>query len=77
MLLSTFILVVIGWPMCIYTPKLMSLDRQLILSAAFGLLTGVFTLNNSVFDVFLLCLFGTIGCYMSGTATRLQPLPSP
>jgi putative tricarboxylic transport membrane protein len=65
MLLSTFILVVIGWPMCIYTLKLMSLDRQLILIGCLWLtLAGVFTLNNSVFDVFLLCLFGTIGYYM-------------
>ena len=65
MLLTTFILVIIGWPMCIYTLKLMALDRQLILIGCIWLtLAGVFTLNNSVFDVFLLFLFGVVGYCM-------------
>jgi putative tricarboxylic transport membrane protein len=45
--------------------KLMTLDRQLILIGCILLtMIGVFTLNNSVFDVFMLCLFGAIGYIM-------------
>jgi putative tricarboxylic transport membrane protein len=65
MLISTLILALIGWPMSIYTLKLMSLNRQLILLGCVWLtLVGVFTLNNSAFHVFLLVLFGLVGYWM-------------
>jgi putative tricarboxylic transport membrane protein len=65
MMASTLWLALIGWPMSIYTLKLMTLNRQLILIGCVALtLIGVFTLKNSVFDVFLLILFGTIGYFM-------------
>jgi len=65
MLASTFILALIGWPMSIYTLKLMTLNRQLILVGCVALtLVGVYTLNNSTFNVFLLVLFGAVGYYM-------------
>jgi len=49
MLISTFILVLTGWPMSLYMLKLMTLDRQLILIGCILLtMIGVFTLNNSV-----------------------------
>ena len=45
--------------------KLMTLDRQLILIGCVALtMIGVFTLNNSIFDVFVLVLFGVIGYFM-------------
>jgi putative tricarboxylic transport membrane protein len=65
MLASTLILVLIGWPMSIYTLKLMTLDRQLILIGCTWLtIIGIFSLNNSVFDLFLMILFGVIGYFM-------------
>ena len=65
MLISTFLLVLTGWPMSLYMLKLMTLDRQLIMIGCILLtMIGVFTLNTSVFDVFLLCLFGWIGYIM-------------
>ena len=43
----------------------MTLDRQLILIGCVALtMIGVFTLNNSIFDVFLMVLFGVIGYFM-------------
>jgi putative tricarboxylic transport membrane protein len=65
MLGSTFLLALIGWPVCLYMLKLMTLDRQLILIGCVLLtMIGVFTLRNSTFDVFVLVLFGAIGYYM-------------
>ena len=65
MLASTIWLIAIGWPMSIYTMKLMTLNRQLILIGSLALcLIGVYTLNYSVFSVFLVVLFGLIGCIM-------------
>jgi putative tricarboxylic transport membrane protein len=65
MLASTFILVLVGWPMSIYTLKLMTLNRQFILIGCVWLtLIGVFTLNNSIFDVFVMVLLGLVGYYM-------------
>jgi putative tricarboxylic transport membrane protein len=51
--------------MSIYTLKLMTLDRQLIFIGCTWLTSiGVFTIKGSVFDVFLLVLFGAVGYYM-------------
>lgn len=65
MMASTVWLAVLGWPMSIYTLKLMTLNRQLILIGCVALtLIGVFTLKTSTFDVFVMILFGLIGYYM-------------
>jgi putative tricarboxylic transport membrane protein len=57
--------VLLGWPMSLYMLKLMSLDRQLIMIGCILLtMIGVFTLNNSATEVFVLVLFGAIGYYM-------------
>lgn len=45
--------------------KLVLLDRRVILPVALALtLTGVFALNRSMFDVFVLITFGVIGYFM-------------
>jgi putative tricarboxylic transport membrane protein len=65
MIASTLILALVGWPMSIYTLKLMTLNRQLILIGSVWLtFIGVFTFNGSVFEVYLLILFGVIGYFM-------------
>jgi len=62
---ATFMLAIIGWPMSLSMLKLINLDRQLIFIGALGLcIVGVFSLNNSVFDVFLMLLFGMVGYFM-------------
>jgi putative tricarboxylic transport membrane protein len=65
MMASTVWLIAIGWPISIYTLKLMTLNRQLILIGSVALcLIGVFSLNGSFFSVFLLIFFGLVGYYM-------------
>jgi putative tricarboxylic transport membrane protein len=65
MLGATFLLALVGWPMSIYTLKLMTLDRQVILVGCVALtLVGVFSLRGSTFDVFVMLFFGAIGYYM-------------
>jgi putative tricarboxylic transport membrane protein len=62
---STLWLIAIGWPISIYMLKLMTLNRQAILVGSIVLcLIGVYTLNNSIFSVFMLVLFGLIGYFM-------------
>jgi putative tricarboxylic transport membrane protein len=51
--------------MCKILLKVVTLDRQLILGGALGLcIIGVFSLNNSVFDVFVMLFFGGVGYFM-------------
>jgi putative tricarboxylic transport membrane protein len=65
MMASTLWLAVIGWPMSIYTLKLMTLDRQLVLISCVAItMVGTFTLNYSTFDIFVLLLFGVVGYFM-------------
>jgi putative tricarboxylic transport membrane protein len=55
----------LGWPMSLYMLKLMGLDRQLIMiGCIFLTMLGVFTLNSSITEVFVLVVFGFIGYYM-------------
>ena len=45
--------------------KLMTLNRQVILVGSVALcLIGVYTLNNSIFSVFMLVFFGLVGYFM-------------
>ena len=62
---STLMLMAMGWFICGALLKVVTLDRQLILSGALALcMLGVYTLNRSTWDVFLLILFGVIGYFM-------------
>ena len=62
---ATFILAIIGWPICGMLLKVVSIDRTLVLGTALALcMLGIFTLNRSIFDVFLMTFFGIIGYFM-------------
>ena len=61
----TLIMAVLGWPVQFYLLKTVTLDRSLILIGSVALcIVGVFSLNRSVFDVFLMVLFGMVGYIM-------------
>ena len=65
LLLATIVLALIGWPIARGLLMLIRLDRQLVLVGALALtMIGTFTLNRSVFDVFLLLFFGVVGYFM-------------
>ncbi|MCJ7640536.1 MAG: tripartite tricarboxylate transporter permease [Desulfobacterales bacterium] len=62
---STVMLILMGWYICRILLWTVSFDRTLVLGTALALtMLGVFTLNRSVFDVFLTVLFGVIGYFM-------------
>jgi putative tricarboxylic transport membrane protein len=62
---ATFILAITGWWMSLSMLKLLTLDRQLILVGSVAItVVGVYLLDYSTFDVFLLCLFGAVGYFM-------------
>ena len=62
---STLMLMAMGWFICGALLKVVTLDRQLILSSALALcMLGVYTLNRSSWEVFLSILFGVIGYFM-------------
>ena len=61
---SLFVLL-IGWPLGKLLLKLILLDRRVVLPIALGLtMIGVYALNRSVFDVYVLIGFGFIGYFM-------------
>jgi putative tricarboxylic transport membrane protein len=65
LLAPTIMLAITGWPMCRLLLKVVTLDRQLILSGALALcMVGVFSLNSSVFDVFVMLFFGGVGYFL-------------
>jgi putative tricarboxylic transport membrane protein len=62
----TIFLLLIGWPICRVLLKVVTIDRTLVLVGALGLcMIGVFSLNTSIFDVFLMVLFGAVGYFMT------------
>src|SRR5690606_6116583 len=62
---GTVVLAIIGWWIARALLKLVTLDRSLVLVGALGLtMMGVYTVDRSVFDVFLLIFFGVIGYFM-------------
>jgi putative tricarboxylic transport membrane protein len=65
LLAPTIMLAITGWPMCMVLLKVVTLDRQLIILGALALcMIGVFSINSSIFDVFVMLLFGVIGYFM-------------
>jgi putative tricarboxylic transport membrane protein len=61
----TLIMALLGWPLQFYLLKVVTLDRSLILTGSVALcIVGVFSFNRSVFDVFLMILFGIVGYIM-------------
>jgi putative tricarboxylic transport membrane protein len=65
LLAPTIMLAIIGWPICRMLLKVVVLDRQLILGGSLALcMIGVFSLNRSIFDVFVMIFFGGVGYFM-------------
>jgi putative tricarboxylic transport membrane protein len=62
---ATLILALIGWPICGLLLKVVTFDRSLVLMGSLALcMLGIFTINRSLFAVFLLIVFGIVGYYM-------------
>lgn len=62
---GSLFLLIAGWPTGKLLLKVVLLDRRAVLPVALALtLVGVFALERSLFDVFLLVLFGVIGYFM-------------
>jgi putative tricarboxylic transport membrane protein len=65
LLAATLMLALIGWHICRVLLKVVTLDRTLVLATALGLcMLGIFTLNRSPFDVFIMLIFGIFGYFM-------------
>jgi putative tricarboxylic transport membrane protein len=65
LLVATIMLVVIGWSIARLLLRLVTFDRSLVLVGALVLtMVGTYSIDRSVFDVFLLLLFGVIGYFM-------------
>jgi putative tricarboxylic transport membrane protein len=64
-LAATLFLAVLGWPIAKTLLKVVTLDRSLILMGALALcMLGIFTINRSIFDVFIMLVFGIAGYFM-------------
>lgn len=62
---GSIFLLVAGWPTGKLLLKVVLLDRRVVLPVAMSLtLIGVYALNRSLFDVYLLVIFGFIGYFM-------------
>ena len=61
----TLIMAVLGWPIQSLLLKAVSVDRTLLLTGSVTLcLVGVFSFHRSLFDVFVMILFGMVGYIM-------------
>jgi putative tricarboxylic transport membrane protein len=62
---TTFYLALIGWPLCMMLYKIVTLDRTVIIIGALALcILGVWTINNSSFDVLVMLALGVVGYFM-------------
>ena len=62
---ATIFLTIVGWPIARVMAKLVSLDRSAVTaSVLILLLIGVFSLNQSLFDVVVCLVAGLVGYYM-------------
>lgn len=62
---ASIMLALIGWFIARALLKLVTFDRSLVLVGALAMtMVGVFAIDRSVFDVFLLIVFGVIGYFM-------------
>lgn len=65
LLVSTIILVIVGWPIARATFWITTLDRSVVTVCALALVVvGVFTLRQSIFDVTVALIAGGIGYFM-------------
>lgn len=61
---SIFIML-LGWPLGRLLLKVVLLDRKVVLPVALGVtIIGVYSLQRSVFDIYVLMVFGVIGYFM-------------
>jgi len=62
---TTAMLALMGWPLCMILYKIVTIDRTAIIVGALALcMLGVWTINNSSFDVLVMLAFGVIGYFM-------------
>ncbi len=62
---ATVLLALIGWPISKALVYLVRLDRTMVLVGALGLtMLGIYTINRSVLEVFLMLGFGVVGYFM-------------
>ena len=62
---TTFMLAIIGWPLCMILYKIVTIDRTIVLLGALALcMLGVWTINSSSFDVLVMLAFGVVGYFM-------------
>jgi putative tricarboxylic transport membrane protein len=62
---SAVFLAIIGWPMAKVAARLATVDRSVVLVVALALtLIGVFSVDQSMFDVAICLVFGIIGYFM-------------
>jgi putative tricarboxylic transport membrane protein len=62
---GSLFLVLLGWPLGKLLLKLVLLDRKVVLPVALGVtIIGVYALRRSLFDVYVLILFGLLGYFM-------------
>lgn len=65
LLVATIMLGLIGWGIARLLIRLVTFDRSLVLVGALLLtMVGTYTINRSVFDVYLLIFFGVVGYFM-------------
>jgi putative tricarboxylic transport membrane protein len=65
LLLATAMLGLVGWWIARGLLKVVTFDRSLLLSGAlFTCMIGVFSVNNTIFDVWIMLFFGVIGYFM-------------
>lgn len=65
LLAATVFLLLIGWPLCKVVVRIATADRTLVLVGAFVLaLVGVYSLNQSTFDVAVAVVVGVVGYVM-------------
>jgi putative tricarboxylic transport membrane protein len=65
LLMSTVFLLIIGWPIAKVMARIVTLNRSAVTVIVLVLiLVGVFSLNQDMFDVQVLLVFGMVGYYM-------------
>jgi len=62
---TTFMLAIMGWPLCMVLYKVLTIDRTVIIIGSLALcMIGVWTINNSLFEVLVMLTFGVVGYFM-------------
>jgi len=62
---TTFMLALLGWPLCKILYKVVTLDRTSIILGALALcMIGVWTVNRAIVDIYVMLFFGVVGYLM-------------